>query len=584
MDGATLAILTNRFDGVVRAMANTLVRTGRSGVLNTCHDFSCCVLTDDDELLAMAESIPAHVMSGPDLMAKSMKEFHPDLRRGDAYLHNSPYHGNSHPADHSILVPVIDAKGSHRFTVLVKAHQADCGNSIPTTYHASARDVYEEGALIFPCVKVQSEYEDCQDIIRMCRLRIRVPNQWWGDYLALVGAARIGEQRVLELADEFGWDMLERYSEAWFGYSERKMIEAIGLLPTGKVRGTSKHDPFPGVPDGLEVNVSVEVDSEKGKIEVDLRDNPGCLPSGLNLSEATSRTAAMIGVFNTFDGSVPTNAGSFRRMSVLLRENCCVGIPRHPASCSLATTDLFDRLTNAVLVAIAELGDGIGMAEVGVGQPPVFGVISGTDPRRGNSPFVNQVFFPAQTGGAATNREDGWLTNTNAGTAGMLWRESVELAESRHPIHVYRQTILRDTEAAGKFRGAPGGLIEYGPVNTGLTIYYTSDGSVYPPRGVRGGYGSRSVEQYKRDADGEIHSLPNSGSVELEASERVISISCGGGGYGRPDQRDYDRVAEDVSEEWISAERAIDVYKVVIDDQGNVDREASDRLRGLLNE
>ena len=250
----------------------------------------------------------------------------------------------------------------------------------------------------------------------------------------------------------------------------------------------------------------------------------------------------------------------------------------------MATTDLFDRLTNAVLVAIAELGDGIGMAEVGVGQPPVFGVISGTDPRRGNSPFVNQVFFPAQTGGAATNREDGWLTNTNAGTAGMLWRESVELAESRHPIHVYRQTILRDTEAAGKFRGAPGGLIEYGPVDTGLTIYYTSDGTVYPPRGVRGGYGSRSVEQYKRDADGEIHSLPNFGSVELEADERVISISCGGGGYGRPEERDYDRVAEDVSEEWISAERAIDVYKVVIDDEGNVDREASDSLRGLINE
>ena len=313
MDGATLAILTNRFDGVVRAMMNTLVRTGRSGVLNTCHDFSCCVLTGDDELLAMAESLPAHVMSGPDLMAKSMKEFHPELRRGDAYLHNSPYHGNSHPADHSVLVPVIDAKGSHRFTVLVKAHQADCGNSIPTTYHASARDVYEEGALIFPCVKVQSEYEDCQDIIRMCRLRIRVPDQWWGDYLALVGAARIGEQRVLELADEFGWDMLERYSEAWFGYSERKMVEAIGRLPTGKVRGTSKHDPFPGAPEGVEVNVVVEVDSEKGKIEVDLRDNPDCFPSGLNLSEATSRTAAMIGVFNTFDGSVPTNAGSFRR-------------------------------------------------------------------------------------------------------------------------------------------------------------------------------------------------------------------------------------------------------------------------------
>ena len=98
-DGVRLAILSNRFEGIARKMANTLMRTGRSGVLNTARDFSCCVITREDELLATAESLPIHVLSGPDLMAKSMKEFHPDFRRGDAFLHNSPYHGCSHPAD-----------------------------------------------------------------------------------------------------------------------------------------------------------------------------------------------------------------------------------------------------------------------------------------------------------------------------------------------------------------------------------------------------------------------------------------------------------------------------------------------------
>ena len=73
---------------------------------------------------------------------------------------------------------------------------ADCGNSQPTTYFAAARDVYEEGALIFPCVRVQSDYHDNEDIVRMCRLRIRVPDQWWGDHLALIGAARVGERRA----------------------------------------------------------------------------------------------------------------------------------------------------------------------------------------------------------------------------------------------------------------------------------------------------------------------------------------------------------------------------------------------------
>lgn len=149
-----------------------------------------------------------------------MRQFHPDLRRGDAFLHNSPYHGCSHPADHTILIPVIDEGGTHRFTVLAKAHQADIGNSIPTTYHGTARDVYEEGALIFPAVKVQSDYRTNEDLVRMCEMRIRVPEQWKGDFLATLGAARIGEREMLALGEEMGWDTLERFKVQWLDYSE----------------------------------------------------------------------------------------------------------------------------------------------------------------------------------------------------------------------------------------------------------------------------------------------------------------------------------------------------------------------------
>src|ERR671910_834095 len=199
-----LALFSNRFEGIVRAMMNTLLRTARSAILNTARDFSCCVLTRDDELLAMAESLPIHVMSGPDLIARYMKDSHPDLRRGDAFLHNSPYHGNSHAADWCVVVPVVDDEGVHRYTVLAKAHLADCGNSVPTTYVADARDVYNEGALIFPCVKVQEAYRTREDVVRMAQVRIRVPELWYGDFLALLGAARIGERRVLELIREAG--------------------------------------------------------------------------------------------------------------------------------------------------------------------------------------------------------------------------------------------------------------------------------------------------------------------------------------------------------------------------------------------
>ena len=44
-DGVRLAILNNRLESVARKMANTLLRTGRSGVLNIARDFSCCIVT-----------------------------------------------------------------------------------------------------------------------------------------------------------------------------------------------------------------------------------------------------------------------------------------------------------------------------------------------------------------------------------------------------------------------------------------------------------------------------------------------------------------------------------------------------------
>ena len=128
-DPVLLAVIANRFDSVVREMTNTLLRMGRSAVLAVARDFSCSIVTGDDRLLATAEGTPVHIL-GSHLQTMSMKRLHPNFADGDAFLHNDPYNGNTHPADHTILLPVF-VDGQHLFTVCPKAHQADCGNSIP---------------------------------------------------------------------------------------------------------------------------------------------------------------------------------------------------------------------------------------------------------------------------------------------------------------------------------------------------------------------------------------------------------------------------------------------------------------------
>jgi N-methylhydantoinase B len=580
-DPVALAVITSRIQGIVRRMSNTLFRTARSSVLNTARDFSCCVVTRDHELLAAAESLPIHVMSGPDLVSASLVRLHPKLRAGDAYLHNSPYHGNSHAGDHCILVPIVSADGEHRLTAIVKAHMADIGNSQPTTLWASARDVYNEGAVIFPGVKVQQDYEDIPDIIEMCRTRIRVPEVWYADYIGMVGAARIGERELHGLGEELGWEALHEYTAAWFDYSEEMMASAIRRMPAGRSVAHNTHDPLPaaGAEDGVPVKVTVTVDPDAARVAVDLRENPDCLPCGINLTEATSRTAAMIGVFNSLPIAVPQNAGSFRRLDIEIRENCVAGIPVHPASCSTATTGIADRVANATQRAIAELADGFGMAETGTLTASVAD-ISGKDPRHGDAPFVNLMIL-GLTCGAGHSRGDGWLVSGEVGDGGLMMRDSTEVDELLYPIIVWADRIVADSGGPGRFRGAPACYVEYGPAGTEIEAMWSTDGYVHAAIGARGGYPGAPARQFLRRADGEVEPLPGWGEQTLAPGETVLATSAAGAGYGPPWERELQRVVRDVADAWVSPEQAEQVYGVVVRD-GELDADATERRRAEL--
>ena len=399
LDPVLLSVLSNRLDGIVREMSNTLLRAARSAVIAVARDFSCAICTADNQLLATAEGLPVHIF-GSHLQTRAMTDLHADLAEGDAFLHNDPYLGNTHPADHAVLVPVF-IDGEHLFTACAKGHQADIGNSIPSTYHAAARDVYEEGSLIFPCVRVQRGYEMVDDVIRMCRRRIRVPEQWYGDFLAELGAARIAERRLKELCAKYGTETIKTFIHEWFDYSERRMVQAIGELPKAEVAAEGAHDPFePFLPDGIPIKVELRIDPDAGRITVDLRDNIDCVDCGLNQSEACAINNVLAGLFNCLDSDIPHNGGSFRRVDVLLRDGCVVGRPSFPHSTSMATTNVADRLVNITHSAMAKLGDGYGLAEGGSAMCAATAVISGKDFRRGGDPYINQLTMVVNGGPA----------------------------------------------------------------------------------------------------------------------------------------------------------------------------------------
>ena len=580
-DAILMAVLANRMDGIVREMTNTLLRTARSSVINSARDFSCAMCTAEGELFACAEGLPVHIF-GVHNQAAAMTRMHPKLKEGDAFLDNDPYVGNSHPADHCTLVPIF-LDGEHMFTAAVKAHQADIGNSAPTTYYSSATDVYQEGALIFPVVQIQRDYETIDDIVRMCRSRIRVPGQWYGDFLAAIGSARIAERRLKELSAKYGKETLREFKQYWLDYSEARMETAIAALPRATLHNTGHHDPFePFLPDGVPLQVEIDIRPEEGRIVVDLRDNPPNLDCGLNLTEATTMASVFSGIFNAVSSDVPKNSGSFRRVEVLLADGCVVGRPKFPHSCSMATTNVADRLVNMIGSAFSQL-DGLGVAEGATGIGVGYAVLSGKDHRFGDAPFVNQLVVSAN-GGPGSPTADGWTTYGMPVVSGLMYRDSLEIDELKMPI-TYKHVRLRGgTGGAGKQRGGLSCDIAFAPTHHPVTAIFQHDSQIHAPKGVRGGHSGVNGAAWHVLADGTEVVLPNSCMVELKPGEYLRGFDSSGGGYGQPLERDPDLVLDDVLEGWETLERATTIYGVAFsgspgDGSLAVDATATARLR-----
>ena len=118
---------------------------------------------------------------------------------------------------------------------------------------------------MFPGVRIQRDRKNIEDIMRMCRARIRVPDQWYGDYLAGLGAARVAERRLEELCAKYGTATVKAFVRDWLDYSERRMIDNIRRMPKATLVNKGRSDPLDGIlPDGLELTVKLRIDPDGG--------------------------------------------------------------------------------------------------------------------------------------------------------------------------------------------------------------------------------------------------------------------------------------------------------------------------------
>ena len=561
IDARLMAVLSSRLEAIIREMSNTVMKASRSAVIKNARDMSCGLLTFDHRLVCVEEAMPIHV-SALDLTTRPITElFGDDIAEGDAFFNNSPFLGVTHHADMTLCMPVF-IEGEPLFWTLSRSHHADVGAPEPSTYLPYAAEVYQEG-VHFPCVRTHRNYTEIADVIRIGLHKIRVPRIWYGDFRAQLGACRKAEQRLKELAARYGKETIKAFVEAWMEYGERRAIAAIKKLKPGTYTYDTCHDPVPRVADqGVPVKAVVKVDTKAAMITVDLRDNPDCVPGGINLSEATATGSCLIGVFYNLDPTIPHNAGSASRVKVLLRDGCVVGRPTFPAGTSVATTNVNDRLINAVQCAFSKMGEPHGYAEGGGDFCAGLGVIAGVETRKGKPfPYVNQLCI-GLSGGPGLHGHDGWVTYEAPNGGGVLVLDSIEVDESMYPVLIEDRHIGKDTFGCGRWNGAPATEGSYSSMSGEMTVAYCADGDTNAAKGVLGGQAAVPSANWVRSANGQMELQPSFHIAKLQQGEAMVYRSCAGGGYGRPEQRDPERVAKDVNRQWLSPERAESIYRV----------------------
>ena len=151
----------------------------------------------------------------------------------------------------------------------------------------------------------------------------------------------------------------------------------------------------------------------------------------------------------------------------------------------------------------------------------------------------------------------------------------IEETELNYPVRIAGLSLVENSEGPGRFRGGLGLRKDYRfDLHTTFTVLADRDRA--GAWGAFGGHEGR-VAEYVLVRDGEETRLGSKSTVELVPGDVISVRSCGGGGYGPPEEREPERVLRDVLEGKVSAERARDIYRVAIADR-RVDEPATEAL------
>ena len=347
----------------------------------------------------MFDALPIHTTSLHLVVKEIADTFEGDIHDGDIYACNCAYRNNTHIGDFVTATPVF-VDGTHLFWSVTKGHQMDTGAFQPSSVVGGAQNIWQEGLQI-PPIKLADAGVMRKDVVDLYLTNLRYRDLSEGDLLAQLGSIEKAKQRLIELCQEYGAEVVMRYVDELIDYSDRRMTEEIRSMPDGVYRGEGWIDS-----DGfgtLDIPIKCKVTIEGDHVTVDYTGSGPQAKGGLNGSWATSNAAAAIPFMYYIDPDIPHNHGCIKHISVISPEGTICNA-RYPASTSSATIVPSDMMQDAINKAMAAvLPDRVAAGTVRCSNVPQ---MAGVDDRTGEAWGV--MLFNNMGGGGGAKGADGW--------------------------------------------------------------------------------------------------------------------------------------------------------------------------------
>jgi N-methylhydantoinase B len=541
-------------------MRHTIIRTAQNYLMGQLHDLSVGIWDATGRTVAVPVGLPVQFLGTGFAVKDILKKFKDDLYPGDVILTNDPYHGghNCHLPDWGFFRPIF-YDGDLMFFTLARAHQEDTGGAFPGGYFPNGFDIHAEG-LCIPPVKVFEKGVESKTLFEVIWNNVRWPEGVRVDNYAMIAATGGCEQRLTALLDKYGKDTVRAAVDEIMNRTERAVRAEISKMPDGTYYGEAATDD-----DGTELDVPVwircDLSIRGDKMIIDLSKSDAQRKGFVNSVYAATYANAVGAAVLAFDPSLAPyhNEGTLQPLEVIAPEGLVVNC-QYPATVGASPVNVGIQVMEAIVMALSKARPDRAIAAWGKHRGDyVFGV-----DHRTNERYVRTSFDYDGSGGA-TYGHDGLSGISTLGALGAVTRGNVEEMEIRIPHRMLKYEFISDLEGAGKWKGGPG--VHWEAVNEGSDAGMatgSSDGDEMLGHGALGGEPSPRCRTYILQGEEKIRVKPHR-MVQWKSGNRVLKLSSGGGGVGNPWERNPLLVRKDVVREFVSVQRARDVYKVAID-------------------